>query len=86
MVTGVKARWPAAVSVREPKSPSGPTGRGKQAGSGFDLNVKRTAGGKGRTLGGGGGRGSEPRRDTAAGGEGWGWGWGLSLTSSCRPQ
>lgn len=30
-----------------------PTGRGKQAGSGFDLNVKRTAGGKGRTLGGG---------------------------------
>lgn len=52
MVTSVEARWPVAVSVREPKSHSGPTGRGKQAGSGFNLNVKRTAGGKGRTLGG----------------------------------
>lgn len=45
----------------QPVSPSHTrqTGRGKQADSGFNLNVKRTAGGKGRTLG-GRGRGSGP--------------------------
>lgn len=66
----VGARWcespmvagqPVAVSVTLRR-----TGRGKQGDSGFDLNVKRTAGGKGRTVG-GQSKGSEPRWDPAAG-------------------
>lgn len=63
-------RWrggPVAVSVCKHQVTLRRAGRGKQADSGFDLNVKRTAGGKGRTLGGGKAGGSEPRRDTAAG-------------------